>query len=283
MTFERTKSGQQNRSVFLGVDLVCYVEGGGGNSDRSEDVSFWSKVFIECSPGMRIRCVARGGKPQLEELARAIIDRNLDGTLVAMDSDYDGILNEKINDRRVVYTFGYSWENDVLSLPALHLCYKEVAHSQHLTQEEVDYINEAHLSACKDFKRPLQADFLAFCAKSSLLPRDAPGRVVRLCSVTMLPTIDKVEILRICRIKNSTRTRRNVRGFPKIEDVARYCVGHVYAFIACAIVRASHRRFVSRSAPSMAHIRQACLLLLPERLRNATDPVAEHYRRVCSF
>lgn len=119
MIFERTRSGQINRAAFHGVEYTCYVEGGGGISDYSEDVLFWSTVFETLRPDKRVHCVARGGKAQLESRARSLITQNIQNTLVAMDSDYDDLLGAKIDDPRVLYTFGYSWENDAFSSNAL--------------------------------------------------------------------------------------------------------------------------------------------------------------------
>jgi hypothetical protein len=117
--FERTKSGLQNKKLFFGVDYVCYVEGGGGRRDAAPDVTFWNTVLSVLRPDLNVKISPRGGKPILQRIATHIVEQNVQDTLVAMDSDYDDFRSLKYQDRRVLYTFGYSWENDVFIEPNL--------------------------------------------------------------------------------------------------------------------------------------------------------------------
>ena len=70
----------------------------------------------------------RGGKPILERLAKNIIENDTANTIVAMDSDYDELLGDYIVDARVLYTRGYSWENDLFDGSFLLDILKAVSH-----------------------------------------------------------------------------------------------------------------------------------------------------------
>ena len=122
MSFERTANGLSNNYLFHSVDFVIYVEGKyeETNSDLvSYDHYFWKSVAEIVSPETKFKVLSRGGKQALLPIANEIISGNISNILVALDRDYDFECENALSHPRVIYTQGYSWENDVWSSEAL--------------------------------------------------------------------------------------------------------------------------------------------------------------------
>lgn len=111
MSLERTNYGLNNEHLFYNVSLVVYCEG--KESDGStHDEMFWSKVIS--SYGVRCVCKSRGSKTNIVPLALRAIQGDVRNVAFAMDRDYGDYHALPVEDERVIYTFGYSWENDIL-------------------------------------------------------------------------------------------------------------------------------------------------------------------------
>jgi hypothetical protein len=114
--FERSPYGVQNRAIFLRVKYVIYSEGDpSGDVTQSPDRAFWTRIIKLFRPDLAFTILVKGGKPQVLQFAAYIVANNITGTAVVMDRDYDDLCSTMITDKRVVYTYGYSWENDILS------------------------------------------------------------------------------------------------------------------------------------------------------------------------
>ncbi|MER8628604.1 DUF4435 domain-containing protein [Mesorhizobium opportunistum] len=280
--FERTRSGQENRAVFLGADIVCYVEGGGGNGDTSPDVTFWSRVFTVTRPDLKIRCVARGGKPILERLARDIVDNNIKSVMVAMDSDYDDYRGRKIVDHRIMYTYGYSLENDLLTFENFVIAASGIFHFQPDNQEIRSFMLSAFDSITIALKRPMLLDFYALCSGSSVLPREAPGRVLTIDALTGLPSVNRSQILKLCSEANqNTRPSRNAL-LPGPVDVYRYIVGKIFWMAANRILRATAKRFFKSTNVSPDHMRDVLIQTFSHYLQKMRGNIVAYYFQQCA-
>lgn len=120
MTFTRTPSGIANTPQFFNSDIVIYTEGStyfGENYQGiiPDEVFFRSLVSsIIKEKSIKIKCV--GNKSTALSYVRPIIDSGLKNSIVIVDRDYDGILCSIISNPAIVYTNGYSWENDFWTL-----------------------------------------------------------------------------------------------------------------------------------------------------------------------
>ncbi|RXH15133.1 DUF4435 domain-containing protein [Bradyrhizobium guangzhouense] len=113
--FERSPYGVQNRALFLRVKYVIYAEGDPhGDINQSPDRAFWSKIIRLFRPDLAFTILVKGGKNDVLQFASYIVTNNISGTAVVLDRDHDDLCGTMLNDRRVVYTYGYSWENDIL-------------------------------------------------------------------------------------------------------------------------------------------------------------------------
>ena len=122
--FRRTNIGLSNLSLFLGVDVVVYVEGGkknftiyeierGEGETGTHDVAFWSILFSHFRPNTTVEIRSIGSKAPLIKIANLIELKLVTNLYVAMDRDYDNYLGRIISSPGVLYTRGYSFENDL--------------------------------------------------------------------------------------------------------------------------------------------------------------------------
>jgi len=122
-TFIRSVSGLMNFRRFIKCNFIVYCEGGSQNislsdalsgvyNESAEDRSFWDALFR--AVGFRdIHLKPLGSAGHVIDIADFIITNNISGTLAVMDRDFPG-KKRMFSDYRVLYSFGYSWENDVV-------------------------------------------------------------------------------------------------------------------------------------------------------------------------
>ncbi|MCW0015822.1 DUF4435 domain-containing protein [Rhizobium sp. BT-226] len=111
--FERSPDGISNRALFLGVDIVAYHEGN-STDDISLDTLFWNNVFECFRPDLKVRFLPSGGKTDILEILKGAPEENRN-SLFLLDRDYDDICGDYIDRSDVLYTYGYSFENDIFS------------------------------------------------------------------------------------------------------------------------------------------------------------------------
>ena len=127
MTFLRTEEGLTNQAMFMDVDIIVYTEGGefsysiedvssGVVNEFSIDQIFWDGILKKHCFKPRYELFPIGSKKTLEQIATLISVDRIQNVGVAMDSDYDELENTKIKSPYILYTHGYSWENDVFNL-----------------------------------------------------------------------------------------------------------------------------------------------------------------------
>lgn len=111
--FVRTDVGISSEHLFYDVEFMVYSEGPRRDDDGATlDELFWSLLFSAL--GVRCKCKSVGGKSDVRPLAEKVASSHLTRTIVTMDRDYDDLFELMIDHPNVVYTYGYSWENDAL-------------------------------------------------------------------------------------------------------------------------------------------------------------------------
>ena len=124
MSFTRTSSGLGNQYFFYDVDAVVFTEGGDVSwtfedirnnefNENSVDILFWKKLFQSFKSDLNLKFKAVGSKTTVSAIALEIKSKNLNTVIAAMDSEFDHVHNHCIVHPNVLYTHGYSWENDV--------------------------------------------------------------------------------------------------------------------------------------------------------------------------
>ncbi|WHO38206.1 DUF4435 domain-containing protein [Sphingobium sp. AP49] len=281
--FERTTAGQQNRALFYGASYTCYVEGGDQDHDRSADSIFWDGVLRKYRPDLKIVFLPRGGKPVVEALARQIIDDDISNAIAAMDRDYDGLLGHEIADSRVLYSHGYSWENDAFSPEFLSSMVKSLARLTTLPATADAALVAGCEKLCSDVQRAIKSDFLALSAGSSVLPRNAPGRVIKADPVTAFPKIDQAELMKLAADANVKTRLRKPRILPQKVFELHHLVGHCFQHAILILVRAMLRNVGVKKAVSIDHFEDLALSSISRHLQDDhAGVIAVHHQAQCS-
>lgn len=124
MSFIRTNSGLSNARLFYNADIVIYTEGGSKSYSLSEveagmfngdsiDIKFWNSVLKSNNFTKKVKFKAIGSKTAGKTLTDKILNGEIFNTAIAKDRDLDDFTQNIIESPYILYTKGYSWENDV--------------------------------------------------------------------------------------------------------------------------------------------------------------------------
>lgn len=160
MSFVRTSSGESNMHKFYGVDLIIYTEGGsksfsieevdkGKHTCTSVDIKFWSGILKTYQVNKTFQLRAVGSKTASKIITQRINDGTVKNVAVAKDRDLDGFLSNIEQSPYILYTKGYSWENDVFTLEQTLRQIEKLAMQSSIPDEYADEIK----SSFKDFER----------------------------------------------------------------------------------------------------------------------------------
>jgi Protein of unknown function (DUF4435) len=136
--FLRTSSGISNQALFFGVDVVVYFEGGETqytipdlerDSAPSEDLDtmFWQTVFKTFRPRLRAHFKSIGSKQSVLQICQLILGGTITRVVAALDRDWDHATRRKLRHPNILYTRGYSWENDVFTKSSLRTLSERLA------------------------------------------------------------------------------------------------------------------------------------------------------------
>ena len=162
MTFMRTIPGLDSLYLFKNVDVVVFTEG--GQSSYSEQLStnfsqenfsidqlFWNSIFQKHSFKKKYCLLSIGSKTSLTEIASAISGSESRTVCVAMDTDLDELDGKKILSPNVLYTYGYSWENDVYEVKFFKQYVKEnivLKHRKSKLEKQIEEDLEGYFCGC---------------------------------------------------------------------------------------------------------------------------------------
>jgi hypothetical protein len=188
------------------------------------------------------------------------------------------LLGQIIDDPRVMYSYGYSWESDVYCLNNLAMAYSHLTHCGVISPEAKAVLEGKAIDFMRVFRWAIRADYYAFNAGSSILPRESPGRVIA-SSANDFPYPRTGEIRKLVRKANlATQSRELPQHLPAITDYTRFCVGHAVALFARYLVKGTARAFDKGLRLTADHLRDVSLLTLPTIFRDQTCPIASHHR-----
>lgn len=233
MSFTRTPSGLGNQCFFYGVDAVVFTEGGDLSwtfedirnnefNENSVDILFWTKLFESFRSDLNLKFKAVGSKATVSAIALEIQSNNLNTVIAAMDSEFDHIHNKCIDHPNVLYTHGYSWENDVWSSSII------VSLLENVSGEKIDtdLIETCLDSFIESIEDGVYADAQLFGINDSFLPRKGHLKCVK-CDVKQAPVVLKEFIDDLFTEKGLVKN--DVHEFVKGLgiNVLRSCYGHL--------------------------------------------------------
>ncbi len=247
MTFHRSPSGLTNLHLFIGADVVIFVEGGqqsftldevidGSYSHSSVDLKFWQGMFsIFLSDGRKCQFRAIGSKPTLKSIAGLIIKNQVFNVWVAMDRDHDYFHGELHIAPGVLYTHGYSWENDVCSPEVIEDVFWTLAQIARGSVPVRVEIESLFAQVCGQLQRAVYLDILIGFHGGSLLPRDKPDSMYKLMGQYGKPSVNREYLSKLINQLRLTYPRPILRSAAINLHVTRDCVGKI---IACFCYRA---------------------------------------------
>ncbi|MDF3079166.1 MAG: hypothetical protein K0S09_3055 [Sphingobacteriaceae bacterium] len=242
-SFRRTNSGLNNQHLFYDVDLIVFLEGGktsynktqvyaGNYSKETEDIIFWKNIFSKFKSGKKIKFKSVGSKTTIKEIAVDIIDGKITTVMVAMDNEFDEILNQRINHPNVYYTYGYSWENDVWNQNVIKSVIEE------LTAIKIDNSDiEANMTEfVSKIKLAVYSDAYLSKYNSSFFPRQTGYMFCVECNPIDLPSIKDAEIEKKIVEKGITKRKATLFGNRYSIDTLKFCFGHFLSDYSCQLI-----------------------------------------------
>lgn len=237
MSFRRTPSGLSNLHLFSKVDVIVFVEGGisfsidevNANkfSRHSSDIRFWQSLFGAYKYKNKTQFRAVGSKSTLELIARDVDSGRVRNVIVAMDSDHDEVNSRKISNPHVIYTKGYSWENEVWNgntIIQAYSCISGACQSGIFDEEEV--IAKAFGGMLIKLKGLVRADIVLSQYENSCISRGNSMRYIEI-NGTAYPKINMVQVKKSLLEAKIKRNDRVVRKSNFTYSVQSNCYGHL--------------------------------------------------------
>jgi hypothetical protein len=257
VTLIRTPSGLKNEYLFHSVDLVVYVEGAasknisqvlaGEHETTSDDIRFWSAIFSVFADRTTIKFKAVGGKSVLIEIARLVRGASQRRTLVAMDRDFDTYIGMNLMDKHVIYTHGYSWENDTWQPEVIEDVFRFFCPGCPVAISVNAAVQTWYREITSDLRWPVYADFCLIGRSHSFQGiRGAPDSVILLDSAGS-PRINSHRIKGILRGIRGTTFPTFSALVPVRLNPWQDCFGHlidvlVYRFLVSLLRTKCARR-----------------------------------------
>lgn len=179
MTFVRTNSGLSNFHAFFDVEYIVYTEGGDpskidvdDNEVWSIDSIFWKSAFRRFLPDLKIKIKSLGSKEFVKPYAEKILTNSISNSIAVFDRDYDIYRGELMAHSRILYTHGYSWENDVCRPELVISILSGVHPSGKISEECITEIKHRYTNFLKSIGRVVFVDLLCGMVKIQGVDRE---------------------------------------------------------------------------------------------------------------
>ena len=154
------------------------IEEGGGILSTL-DTAFWSAVISSVASRHRVEVRSVGNKPTVEAIARLVAQGSVNRVIVALDRDFDDRRGRKLQHGNIMYTFGYSWENDVFSAETMIEVISSLVPDPDSFAEARGHIEAASRQLTKCFAKLVRFDHALASAGSELTVRDELLRCIQ--------------------------------------------------------------------------------------------------------
>lgn len=139
MIFTRSKAGIKNYPKFYGKSLVIYIEGKQTSETKTRDEIYYEALIKEVLGHDSFRVKTIGNKfDVLDYWEKLRSEKSTDGIAI-VDKDLDGIGSSIFNAKNLIYTHGYSWENDFWSSELLEKIIEDLTISNSSARTEITY------------------------------------------------------------------------------------------------------------------------------------------------
>lgn len=233
----RTDSGLNNLHLLYKVDAVVFVEGGSVESasssaqegfvECSDDIKYWRSIFNVFRPDKQIKFIPLGAKKNVKVIAEKIESGVVTNAIAAMDRDFDSINGQLIMSNNVLYTYGYSWENDAWNKYSVIKSFCDILGVCETTVKEyVDELDEYIIFCHSRLCRFIRLDAVLIGVGSSFFDRKNYKMYVS-SDLANQPIISKESLRRTVRSLRQDHERPIVNsGLGKLSLFD--CFGHLY-------------------------------------------------------
>ncbi len=252
MTFQRSNSGLSSLYLFYRVDAIVFVEGGealtldavvaGAFNQAAHDAKFWGRLFHKLVPARKFKFRPVGSKTTLKALASSVASEELTNVVVCMDRDHDNFSGRLIQHPLVVYTYGYSWENDAWSLPSTIAAFRKLSSAAD-ADSAIGEIEQAFAAFRRLLRWPLHAHALLVTnGRLQVTTADLEQAVMR--GAGRMPTLNCAKLRASIHSACPGKPRVAI-NFPSPARFSIFddCYGHLlstYAFHVVAYILRKH-------------------------------------------
>lgn len=253
MNFHRTASGLSNLYLFQGVEVVVFVEGGrtctlaevlqGTFTAGCSDVKFWHELFEYFRPGLKVHFRAVGSKSTLNSIATLVSTGTVHRVVVCMDRDFDDCCGTLINSPNVMYTFGYSWENDVWSREIVVDVFEFYSNNPNSTSLAKQEIADRFEEFSRFVRSSVRIDAVLAVNSFPLLKREHFQAIISSpnAGAPQMHYDRRRSLIRQARLKRGTNKLSKVAS--RSIDVGRDCFGHLLADFAYGLLGHCLRKY----------------------------------------
>jgi len=146
-----------------------------------------------------------------------------------MDRDHDNIIGLLIQAPGVLYTMGYSWENDVFNESVLLGLSRSLCPVSTIGINYKKHVKSLIDEFSRDIRWAVYADMLLFCHGSSLFPRNRGPDYILKSYADGKPKIDRKKIFALINQAKTKRTSKTFFGRKITFSPCVDCYGHLMA------------------------------------------------------
>jgi protein involved in ribonucleotide reduction len=220
MSFTRTNAGVSNLHLFYDAEIIIFTEGGAKSfsadeiendqySTSSTDIKFWGSVLKFNGYDKKIQFRAIGSKTSSKSICNKIINGEVRNVAVAKDRDLDQYISGLVDSPFILYTKGYSWENDVFTKDLTMSQIKNMLFEPDLNEEIISIINSSYDDFRFYGKHLIRLEII-FRKNGVKFISDFNGE--RFINLNNFPVIDRKQVKKVLSSKKEGIVRPVVSG-----------------------------------------------------------------------
>lgn len=289
MIVTRSARGIDNYKVMHRVDFVVYSEGGNAEQLRADpekyiysiDSEFWGALFEKINPRAKFKIKSLGAKNNVLPYAQKIHSGVLNDCIVVLDRDHDDHKGIVIDHPRVIYTRGYSWENDAWCSVSVINALSQKHPARTLGEDVVESIELKYENFGDAVRRLVFVDVICSCQDIEGIPGKF-GDVVNVYG-GVEPSINKGRFKSIiASAKKIRKAPLKYHGRRKVNPLSD-CYGKLFAEFAYGVFAHHYKLITGKGSLVRDHADQIMARSLADLDYNhGAIEVADFYRKKIS-
>jgi hypothetical protein len=174
MIFTRTLSGIANFAQFVGCDILVYTEGKENSAVNDEiifDEIFYLSLITQIYPDKAVKVKCLGSRIEVLRYASMLEGMEASSSVVIVDRDGEDLTCTLLPRRNIIYTYGYSWENDFWT----QVIAQEVLEDLACSHQHSEFLCSQYRLVTKRLALLSAMDICSHLNKELLLPKNGGG------------------------------------------------------------------------------------------------------------